>query len=86
MKKIFTLTILLTLSLLAVDLTDKLESSLKKQNTEIDLNEQTLVALNCIKPIRPILPIKPVWCSGTWTQILRCDQNCNCIWEPVCLQ
>ena len=86
MKKFFILTVMLTLSLLATNLTNELESSLKNQNTEINLDEQTHIALNCIKPIKPILPIKPVWCSGTWTQVLRCDQYCNCVWEPVCLQ
>ncbi len=46
---------------------------------KIDTSKDTL-AMNCMKPM------KPMWCSGTWTQILRCDQNCNCMWEAVCLQ
>lgn len=40
----------------------------------------------CLQPFKPMLPIKPFWCRGTWTQILRCDQRCNCYWEAVCLQ
>ena len=40
----------------------------------------------CIQPIRPIIPIKPVWCHGTWTQILECDPYCNCVWRAVCIQ
>ena len=40
----------------------------------------------CIEPFKPFLPFKPLWCQGKWTQILQCDQNCNCMWVPVCLQ
>ncbi|OQB44632.1 MAG: hypothetical protein BWY02_02784 [bacterium ADurb.Bin157] len=45
-----------------------------------------LLALNCIKPIKPILPIKPIWCTGKWTLILECDQYCNCVWVPTCIE
>jgi len=49
-------------------------------------NKPILLALNCIKPIKPILPIKPIWCTGTWTLILQCDQYCNCVWVPTCVE
>lgn len=48
--------------------------------------EPMLLALNCIKPIKPILPIKPIWCSGEWKLVLQCDQYCNCVWIPMCLE
>ena len=48
--------------------------------------EPRILALNCIKPIKPILPIKPIWCTGTWTLILQCDQFCNCEWVPMCIE
>jgi len=48
--------------------------------------ESIYMVLNCIQPIKPILPIKPIWCSGTWTFILQCDQYCNCRWVPTCIQ
>lgn len=42
--------------------------------------------LQCLEPLKPLLPLRPVWCSGQWTQILECDQLCNCVWRPVCIQ
>ena len=48
--------------------------------------EPMLLALNCIKPIKPILPIKPIWCTGEWKLVLQCDQYCNCVWIPMCLE
>jgi len=44
------------------------------------------LALNCMTPIKPLLPLKPIWCGGTWTLILHCDQRCNCQWVPTCLE
>ena len=43
------------------------------------------VAQFCIKPIKPIPTIKPIWCTGTWTQILECTPSCYCVWREVCL-
>ena len=43
------------------------------------------VAQNCLRPIKPIPSIKPIWCTGSWTQILECDRNCNCQWREVCI-
>ncbi len=81
MKKVIFSILILSVSLFASGLDN---GSLRDFN-QIDIGKDKLV-FNCIQPIKPIKPIKPVWCSGTWTQILRCDQNCNCIWEAVCLQ
>ena len=83
MQKMLVLILVLTLSLFASDSTKTLDAN---SNTTILLKGKTLLALNCIKPIKPILPIKPIWCTGKWTLILRCNQYCNCVWEPVCLQ
>lgn len=43
-------------------------------------------ALNCMQPVKPLLPLKPYWCNGTWTQVLQCDQYCNCQWVPMCIE
>ncbi len=78
MKKIIFSLLVLSVSLFA-------SSGVLEDFNKIDTNKDTL-AMNCMKPMKPMLPMKPMWCSGTWTQILRCDQNCNCLWEAVCLQ
>lgn len=54
--------------------------------TKSKIPHQTKIAQNCpIKPIRPIPTMKPLWCTGTWTMILECTPNCDCVWREVCL-
>lgn len=86
MKRLVLLLLFASFNLFASDLASQLVNQLDSQKASIDMSKETLVAMNCIKPIKPIMPIKPISCSGTWTLILECDQNCNCEWRPICLQ
>lgn len=45
-------------------------------------------AYRCPRPPRPPKPPRPAWCSwpAKWILILKCDQYCNCRWEPTCIE
>lgn len=88
MKKIIGLTFFISFLsvLLANPLAKQLEKSLDNQNISFDMKKEQKIAFNCLKPLKPLLPLKPLWCNGTWTQMLECDQYCNCMWKPVCLE
>lgn len=43
-------------------------------------------ASHCMQPLRPMPTMKPMWCQGRWVQVLRCDQNCNCMWQETCFE
>jgi hypothetical protein len=88
MKKILIFTIIIGLFsfLFADTLTKELEKNLDTQKIYFDIKKEQKLTLNCLEPLKPILPIKPLWCNGLWTQILECNQYCNCEWRPVCLE
>lgn len=88
MKKILISSIIIGLfSFLVADtLTKELEKNLDNQKIYFDIKKEQKLTFNCLEPLKPILPIKPLWCNGVWTQILECNQYCNCEWRPVCLE
>lgn len=75
-------TIAISIVFIIISAAFALSANANKVNTIADMQ----VYGRCLQPMKPFLPMKPLWCNGTWTQILRCDQNCNCRWEAVCLQ
>ncbi len=81
MKKLLLIILILSVGVFASSLPSDLSVDLNQGDTYKDT-----IVMNCMKPMKPMMPMKPMWCSGTWTQILRCDQSCNCVWEAVCLQ
>ena len=48
--------------------------------------EPIILTQTCFRPFKPFLPFKPFWCTGTWLLILNCDQYCNCVWVPTCIE
>lgn len=79
MKKIIAISVVFTIIFAGL--------ALSANANKVDTNaNKDVVYGRCLQPMKPFLPIKPLWCTGTWTQVLNCDTNCNCHWETVCLQ